>query len=559
MPPDTFLVSVTGEHGGTGSAAQPINTLVRAIEAAPEGATIVLRQGIYREGVPFVSKRLTIQPYPHEKVWLKGSIVVDDWVSSGPHWKKARWRYQFDSDTFDAGALDPVNPYAGHPDMVFVDGQPLRQVGSRANVRQGTFFVDYDNEELYIGDDPHGRSVEVSVHSRGLRVSAGGTIVRGLGFMHYASGRFEGALQFDGADNVTIENNTFAWSASKGLAMYEGNGAVVRGNTFLNNGQLGFGAWRYDNVLVEGNRFAGNNQENFRLHGPVTEAAGAKITVGKNWIIQDNIFANNLATALWLDISNHNVNIVGNRVIDNLSYGIYFEISAKAIIASNVVVGNSSGIRVSNSSDVKIYNNTIVRNADNVWIQDDSRQNDDPAELKLGISYVTANIELRNNIFSNGDSSQNPFVLVRDYNSDPEKSADQMISTCDSNAYYREDSEVPAKLISWWRGSKELTFSDLDDFREGTGHERNGVIVDDVAENPFFAVTNAGDYRLKPNSIASGAGAKLPPMVADAIGVAAGVVVDLGVLNLNRTENYRSRDTACPSRDAPDYINGIIR
>ena len=544
IPSAAYFVAVTGSDGNAGNAAAPFRTLSRAIEAASSGATIVLRQGTYRESVPLVSKRLTIQPYPREQVWLKGSIVVSDWIRSGTVWRADNWTHEFDRNSYERGSIDSQHPYAGYPDMVYVDGQPLAQVGKLADVGPGRFFVDYRNDKLYIGTDPKGSLVEASAFRQAVRVSADGTVIRGLGFMHYAGGRLDGMLQFDSSDNVTIENNTFALAASRGLAMYRGDGATVRGNTFLNNGQMGYGAWRYDNVRIEGNRFAGNNQERFVLHGPVAEAAGAKLTVGKNWVIRDNVFENNQATGLWLDISNYNAIIVNNRVVDNLSYGIYYEISGKAIIASNLVVGNRSGIRVSNSSDVRIYNNTLARNFENFSIQDDNRRNFDPDELKLGITYITANVELRNNILSNGDLSQNPFIWARDFSSTPLKAAEQMISVCDSNAYYRTNSNSPAILIRWWSDDRESTFRHVDEFRKATGCENNGIVVDDVAINPFFVDETGGDYRLKSASIALRAGASLPHDIADAIGVTAGVPVDLGALGV---EPLRGCNGLCKS------------
>ncbi len=45
---------------------------------------------------------------------------------------------------------------AGLPDQVFIDGQPLIQVTSRADVRPGRFFHDLAGDRLWIGDDPVG-------------------------------------------------------------------------------------------------------------------------------------------------------------------------------------------------------------------------------------------------------------------------------------------------------------------------------------------------------------------------------------------------------------------
>ena len=51
-----------------------------------------------------------------------------------------------------------------------------------------------------------------------------------------------------------------------------------------------------------------------------------------------------------------------------------------------------------------------------------------------------------------------------------------------------------------------------------------------MATNPFFVDEASGDYQLKPGSPAIGAGVPLPADIAAAIGVAAGVPVNLGVL-----------------------------
>jgi hypothetical protein len=67
-------------------------------------------------------------------------------------------------------------------------------------------------------------------------------------------------------------------------------------------------------------------------------------------------------------------------------------------------------------------------------------------------------------------------------------------------------------------------------FRSGRGQKAHGFGIDNVAINPFFVDEASGDYQLKPGSPAIGAGAPLPADIAAAIGVAAGVRVNLGVL-----------------------------
>ena len=107
-----------------------------------------------------------------------------------------------------------------------------------------------------------------------------------------------------------------------------------------------------------------NNRERFVQSGLVSEAAGAKITVTRDPVITDNRFENNLATGLWLDINVSDATVTRNIVEGNLRHCIYYEISANAIIASNIVVDNGvSGIALADASGVKVYNNTLVGNS----------------------------------------------------------------------------------------------------------------------------------------------------------------------------------------------------
>ena len=61
-------------------------------------------------------------------------------------------------------------------------------MGSLAQVAAGTFYADYSNHRLYIGDNPAGKTVEATAQAIALNiVGANGTVVRGLGFEHYAT------------------------------------------------------------------------------------------------------------------------------------------------------------------------------------------------------------------------------------------------------------------------------------------------------------------------------------------------------------------------------------
>ena len=55
-----IFVAPNGHDEGPGTRAKPFGSVSAAIEAAPAGATIVIREGTYRESLPDLSKPLTL-------------------------------------------------------------------------------------------------------------------------------------------------------------------------------------------------------------------------------------------------------------------------------------------------------------------------------------------------------------------------------------------------------------------------------------------------------------------------------------------------------------------
>ncbi len=518
-----YFVSASGSDTNSGTQASPWRTIQKAVNSAPAGSTIVIRTGTYRESVALANKQLTLQPYSHEQVWLKGSDIVTGWVADGTAWRKDGWTYQFKQGGISADFTDPAYPLAAYPDMVYINGQPLTQVATRAEVTAGKFYVDYANAKLYIGTNPTAQTVEAATRKQGLVITnASGTIVRGIGFMHYANHPDDyGAVKAD-ATSLTFENNTFAWNAAAGLQLLAADG-VVRGNLFLYNGQVGFVGYNADRLLFEQNRMAYNNQEHFKYS---FAAGGMKVLASRDMTWRDNLAEYNYGKGFWADGSCYNTTIVRNTVRNNDHHGINYEISAKVIIASNVVVNNNgAGVQVLESQDVDIFNNTFSRNYEDVRIIEGSRYSTaDPL-----ISWNVSDIVVKNNILSNGTSTSKRLFIVDDVSA--QKSANAMGVTANYNAYFRTSSTSPSILVLWaqWPNNP-LMPNTLAQFKSGTGQEASGVALDNLSVNPFFVDETNGDYHLKTGSVAIGAGSPLPSAIAAAIGVRAGVPVNLGAL-----------------------------
>lgn len=89
-----FHVSIQGDDSNDGSAAKPYKTVSAAANAAYPGDVITVHEGVYRErinpprGGESDAKRIVYQAAPGEKVEIKGSEVIKDWVNvQGDVWK----------------------------------------------------------------------------------------------------------------------------------------------------------------------------------------------------------------------------------------------------------------------------------------------------------------------------------------------------------------------------------------------------------------------------------------------------------------------------------------
>ena len=472
IPPRALFVSPEGSDRSAGTRRRPLRTVSAALTRARAGATIVLRGGTYREALGTIDKTITLQPYPGETAWLKGSIVVTGWRRNGSVWGHDGWSHAFCATCFHPGNIEKANPQAGLPDQVFVDGRPLRQVVQRRDLVPGTFMVDSGRKQLLVGDDPTGRTVEAVIRDRALTLVRGseGSLIRGIAFAHYsptAEPGLGGMVKAD-AGGLAFEHNTFAFSAVKGLSIY-GENARVADNTFVSNGMMGLETYKAHGLEVTGNRFANNNTEGFVQTGDVSEAAGAKIVTTRDVTIADNWFEDNRATGLWLDIDVVNATVVRNVMRNNERHGLYFEISTRALIASNAFLGNGvSGVGLADATGARVLNNTFVDNPVALLVQDDARDQSDPAAFRKGSTWSSGDNMFRNNLVVGG-----MLAWVRDYTGrlDPAN----MLPSSDANAY-RPSPGVPA--AEWWRAGRRVAFDTLADYGARTKRERRSILLD---------------------------------------------------------------------------------
>lgn len=533
IPSNALYVSPSGSDSASGSAQAPLATVRGAIARAGSGATIVLRAGSYHETVTVPGdKRLTIQAYPGEAVWLDGSVPVTNWQKSGSEWAATGWNHVFDSSpTYDRGVhdgtaagwvwLNPAHPMAAHPDQLWIGDTAQTQVSSRGDVKPGTFYYDTSAQTLYLGSDPGGQDVRASSLSKAISVQSAGTVLRGFGVRRYAPSVPDMAAVTAWAGGATVENMAFNDNATTGLSV-GGSGVTVRNVTAARNGMLGIHANTADGLRVSGVLATGNNAEHFNK-GPV--AGGMKITRSRDVQVSDSAFLHNYSAGLWLDESVYNGRIVNNDSIGNVGDGVLVEISSTFVIANNVVSGNGgSGVKIDGVSNVDIWNNTMTDNNRNLNLAMGDRRasnhataGHDPRQAfpDPTMSWITSQVSVHDNVMAGG--SGNCMLCVEDYSH--QYSAAQLKITTDGNVYQRPSATAPSWAVIWSRGAGDpAVYTTFAAFTAATGQEAHSLALDGVA-------ALAGKLQLAPgvSAAADQVAQPLPSAVASLIGQPAGV------------------------------------
>lgn len=513
VPADAVFVTAAGARTGSGTLASPYGSLAYGIEKAAAGSTIVMRGGSYHESTKVPSKkRLTIQSYPKEAVWLDGSSTVTGWQRAGNAWVKNGWNHIFDhrvshtqgvdqSDYF----LDPAHPMAGHPDQVWVAGKKLHQVASVSAVVPGTFFVDKPGRRLYIGTDPTGKQVEASTLQQGMVIWGTGTVVRGIGARRYGNTFWMGGAISTQVNDIVLENVVSTQNATQGI---DGWGKRMRFNriTITESGALGLGLNTADDLILSNSLIRDNNIEFFKP-GPVS--GGAKIARSHRVKVTGSIFDQNTTTGLWFDVAVLDVTITGNTFSENGEHGLMVEWTSGGVVANNYFIRNTkAGIFILDANKISVWNNTLYDNKTySIRVFQFSARSSDPLFSK------TRDVTIMNNVMSYGTTGPYQYI-VEDY--ERKETGATMRVKSEGNAFHRASSTSPINLAVWANGSAISGYKNLAAFRAATGND----LQSNLYEGAPILISS---YQLTPAALASTASVALPipDTVASVIGVPA--------------------------------------
>jgi len=436
------------------------------IDQYPPGTVFVFRSGEYRgvsieprDGDVFVAEPNTI---------LNGAKVLEAsafrqegnvWVIDGQT-----------QEEWSQGVCEDDAPRCNYAYVVYFNHQPLPEANSIAEVGAGTWFFDYANDRVYLGDNPNGHLVEISDTWPAFRSEAANVVIRNFIIEKYASPAQSPAVGGSGTRNWIVQNNIIRLNGGHGVTA--GTGMQVLGNQIVHNGQLGL-LGRGDDIRVEDNEIAYNN---FKRYQSKWEAGGAKFVITNRLVVRNNYVHNNGGPGLWTDIDNYSTLYEGNLVVANETMGIFHEISYDAIIRNNIVKFNAPSYRewlygaqilISNSSDVEVYNNEVVAalgGGHGVVIIEQDRVNEED------VPYFSRNNRVHDNTVVHMDNEG-----VSGAGTDVAQRADffykQSNNVFDNNTYYVAN---PASTYWYWGG-----LIDWEGFR-ANGLEPNGVLVGEV-------------------------------------------------------------------------------
>lgn len=474
VPAGAIFVSPAGSDTAAGTQTEPLRTIKAGIARVPSGGTVVVRAGTYREDWDTIGKKITVQPFPGEKVSVKGSVVVDRFQAQGNGWAIVNFTSPFCQNCVPTDALNPNFAMAANPDQVFFDGVPQKQVAAAGQLAPGSFFVDPKSKQVVLGSNPGQQVVEVAQRWKLAEFVPGseGSVIRGLTIAHYAPhwGVSDGAgFRHDQlgavvvyARNLTFSHNVFMRNSGTPLFIAQVD-ATVKNNLFTQNGYRAFGANLADRLTLQDNTFSHSNTDRWAVENcaAACTTAAVKVTRATDIAVDGNKFTDTVGPGFWCDLGCVNASLTNNAFTNNTS-GIFYEVSSGAAIKGNTFTGNKYGIHISGSDHVSIESNTFNPNWLQITLHDDSRPASfDAHAAGLQLSWNTTNTAIKNNRFTNTGNTN--IFLHTDKSAGAQVNAESFFSQISGNV-------LTGKQNIWWCPSGECRFyQTLPAFAAATG------------------------------------------------------------------------------------------
>lgn len=398
-PPDesviqlTLHVESTAKPGGDGSSSAPFQAIQDAIEAAnrsDEPVRIQIAPGTYRETLNIVANSqaepplLVIEAKKPGTVVISGSDEFSEWlpVPDQPGRFSHPWELNRGWEPNPWPGLMPMGARGFRHELLFLDGNPVRQVFEEANLGDYTYFVDETSRRLFLqlpeDESPNSFTIEVSVrpandtgdHSKLIRIfKRDNVVLRGLVAQHGMSTSTMAAVQILGSSNLLIEDCRIEWNSSRGLAIETTGGVhpsnvVIRRTRCDNNGFAGIGGGFHDG-LIEDVTANFNNWRGVMFGATGWAPCGWKFSGMDRVAIRRMQAVGNHASGGWFDDHITNVVIEDFTAMNNLRAGLSVEaVEGPLVVRNAFLAGNSVGFNLFDSKNVTLAESLIVDNLD---------------------------------------------------------------------------------------------------------------------------------------------------------------------------------------------------
>lgn len=539
-----YYVSPEGDEKSDGLTLDKPTTIENAIANVTSGDAIVMRGGTYRSGDLEFNQGITIQPYGNEKPVLNGTLVVDDWQQVNDSLWVTNWERLFPDGPeswWSRRGNERFTPmHRFNNDAVFIDGQFLQSAGNTDEVNDSTFYVDYENKQIYIGTNPKSKTIEITAFRKALyrplssvngkEPDKRGPVIRGITFTQYADtmvhiGGVGLAIDQHGRDVVgtVFENCTFSNCFKIGMFAIS-DSLILRNCNVFNTNTEGIYIVASKDVILENNIFENNNIEKWTGYYP----SSVKIfNQSHNAIVRHNLVTNQPnSNGVWWDVGNNDGAFINNHVENVSQNGFFFEISNGATVAGNVFENCENAMLVLNSCDVHVYNNTFIDSK--VSFRRDSRGD------QLGVFgwHVTLgpDVEKRfghmfvNNLMYFTEESNSSMLNADQAAYLCERLTEPHLKTFDNDVFIRNtnDEAEKAAIIQWSPYQNERCRIDIFSPEELTNIHSEFLVNSEYLENiesSLFVDIDNKDFHLAPEYATIGTPAPIPAKVSALMGI----------------------------------------
>jgi parallel beta-helix repeat protein len=549
-----YFVAPEGNPESDGTHLTAPTTIETAFKKVRTGDAIVLRGGTYRTGNLLLNQGITMQPFGDEQPVLKGTYEAKDWKKLNDQLWVTKWDRLFPMEPADwwvrhrSGPSTPLHRFQN--DMVFADGRFLQSTGWEGDVDKNSYYIDYENGEVYIGNDPEEHTIEITAFNlaihrvdgelNGVASDQKGPTIRGITFTQYAYRAFE----FDGTNpeevspeanhgkrvtGTTLEHVTISFCSRVG-GYFRGDNFTMRNCQVSDTSTEGVFILSSSDVLLERNIFARNNIEDITGYFP---AAVKIFNQCYRVVCNDNLVTDlEKSNGIWYDVGNVDGVFTNNRM-QNIGtpdsrfnpsspwagdIAFFFEISKGVTVAGNEFIDCDQGVFILNSSDTKIYQNTFVNSAATFARTPRSAEGDHfgwhPAsgpDVDERHSHVFVN-----NLMVANKVPRRPFVNVWQTPELCEKLTESPLKEMNGNVYVKNtSSKLPMLFWSPVADAENchVGYDGLADFQKALSFESKGLEYTN-GSIPLFKGEYTGNYDLLPGFPGHKAASKLPPNVS---------------------------------------------